>query len=136
KLFDVISESKLKNVVLQTGNVDPEPYRRRHPEWKILKHSAKFYELVAGADVVITHFGATILEAVVYQKPTVVVPNPEWTRAAGVEDAKQYARKVNAMLVSEITLENILSAIEKAKEARLPTLPDGAENLANMILNL
>ncbi|MEM3766720.1 MAG: glycosyltransferase [Candidatus Bathyarchaeia archaeon] len=136
KLFDIISESKLKNVVLQTGKVDPEPYRKRHPEWKILEHSAKFYELVAGADVVVTHFGATILEAVVYRKPTVVIPNPEWTRTAGIEDAQHYVRKVNAVLISEIALENILNAIEKAKENYLPTLPDGAENLAKMILNL
>jgi len=136
KLFDVISESKFNNVVLQTGKVDPEPYRKRHPEWKILEHSAKFYELVAGAEVVVTHFGATILEAIVYKKPTVVVPNPEWTRTAGIEDAKHYARKVNAVLVSEITLENILDAIEKAKEKSMPTLPDGAENLAYTILNM
>lgn len=135
RLFDVISQSRLKNVVLQTGKVNPETYRRRHPEWKILEYSAKFYELVAGAEVVVTHFGATILEALVYRKPTVVVPNPEWTRTAGVEDAKQYVRKVNAVLVSEITLENILNAIERAKEGYLPTLPDGAENLAKMILN-
>jgi UDP-N-acetylglucosamine:LPS N-acetylglucosamine transferase len=136
KLFDVISESKLNNVVLQTGKVDPEPYRKRHPEWKILEHSAKFYELIAGAEVVVTHFGATILEAIVYKKPTVVVPNPEWTRTAGFEDAKHYARKVNAVLVSEITLQNILKAIEEAKEKPMPTLPDGAENLAYTILNM
>jgi len=136
KLFDVISESKLKNVVLQTGNVDPEPYRRRHPEWKILKHSAKFYELIAGAEVVVTHFGATILEAVVYRKPTVVVLNPEWTRTAGIKDAEYYVKKINAVLVSEITIENILNAIEESKRKRMPILSDGAENLANIILNL
>ena len=136
RLFDVISQSKLKNVVLQTGKVDPEQYRKRHPEWKILEHSARFYELVAGAEVVVTHFGATILEALVYGKPTVIVPNPEWTRTAGIEDAKHYARKVNAVLVSEITLENILNAVEKAKEKPMPTLPDGAENLAYTIINI
>ncbi|MGQ9539425.1 MAG: UDP-N-acetylglucosamine--N-acetylmuramyl-(pentapeptide) pyrophosphoryl-undecaprenol N-acetylglucosamine transferase [Candidatus Bathycorpusculaceae bacterium] len=136
RLFDVISESYLKNVVLQTGTVNPEPYRRRHPEWKILEHSAKFYELVAGADVVITHFGATILEALVYRKPAVVVPNPEWTRTAGVEDAKHYARKTNAVMVSEITLENILDAIKEAKKREYPKLPDGASNLAELILRL
>lgn len=136
QLFDAISESKLKNVVLQTGKIDPEPYRKRHPEWKIFEQSAKFYELIAGAEVVVTHFGATILEALVYRKPTVVVPNPEWTRTAGVEDAKYYVEKVNAVLVSEITLESILNAIEKSKGNQLPILPDGAENLANFILNL
>jgi UDP-N-acetylglucosamine--N-acetylmuramyl-(pentapeptide) pyrophosphoryl-undecaprenol N-acetylglucosamine transferase len=136
RLFDVIAESKLENVVLQTGKIDLEPYKKRHPEWKFLEHSAKFYELIAGADVVVTHFGATILEALVYRKPTVVVPNPEWTRTAGVEDAKYYARKVNAVMVSEITLKNILNAIEEAKKRKRPKLPDGSTNLANLILKL
>ncbi|MBX5321188.1 MAG: glycosyltransferase [Candidatus Bathyarchaeota archaeon] len=136
RLFDVIAESKLENVVLQTGTVNPEPYRRQHPEWKILEHSARFYELIAGADVVVTHFGATILEALVYRKPTVVVPNPEWTRTAGVEDAEHYARKINAVMVSEITLENILNAIEEARKREYPKLPDGSSNLAELILKL
>ncbi|RLI40220.1 hypothetical protein DRO69_13195 [Candidatus Bathyarchaeota archaeon] len=136
QLFDVISESKLENVILQTGKVNPEPYRKRHPEWKIIEYSAKFYKLVAGADVVVTHFGATILEALIYKKPIVVVPNPEWTRTAGVEDAKYYARKVNAVLVSAITLKNVLDAIEKSKMFPQPVFPDGAENLANLILGL
>ncbi|MEM0357298.1 MAG: glycosyltransferase [Candidatus Bathyarchaeia archaeon] len=136
QLFDVISESKLENVVLQTGKVDPEPYRKKHPEWRILTHSAKFHELVAGADVVVTHFGATILEALVYKKPTVVVPNPEWTRTAGIEDARRYVRKVNAVLISEITLRNLLNAIEEAKSREYPKLPDGASKLADLIMKL
>jgi UDP-N-acetylglucosamine:LPS N-acetylglucosamine transferase len=136
RLFDVIAESKLENVVLQTGTVNPEPYRRQHPEWKILEHSPRFYELIAGADVVITHFGATILEALVYRKPTVVVPNPEWTRTAGVEDAEHYARKINAVMVSKITLKNILSAIKEARRREYPKLPDGSSNLAELILKL
>jgi len=136
QLFDVISESTLKNVVLQTGRVNPEPYKQRHSEWKIIEYSTKFYELVAGADVVVTHFGSTILEALVYRKPTVVAPNPEWTRTAGVEDAKYLVEKVNAVLVSEITLNNLLDAIEKSKGMPQPRFPDGAENLANMILRL
>ena len=135
RLFDVISESELKNVVLQTGSVNPEPYRRRHPEWRILKYSARFYELVAGAEVVITHFGATILEALVYRKPTVVVPNPEWTRTAGVEDAKNYVRKVNAVLVSEINLVNLLEGVEEAKRRKAPVLIDGAQKLADLIID-
>jgi UDP-N-acetylglucosamine:LPS N-acetylglucosamine transferase len=136
QLFDVISESELKNVVLQTGRVNPEPYKKQHPEWKVIDYSTKFYRLVAGADVVITHFGSTILEALIYNKPTVVVPNPEWTRTAGVKDAVYLAKKVNAILVSEITLNNILMAIEKSKKVHPPKFPDGAENLADIILKL
>jgi len=134
-LFDVISESNLKNVVLQTGKVNPELYRKKHPEWKVIDYSTRFYELVAGAEVVVTHFGSTILEALVYRKPIVIVPNPEWTRTAGVEDAKYLARKVNAVLVSEIRLAILLAAIEKAKESHPPLFPDGAEKLADTILN-
>jgi len=101
-----------------------------------LTHSAKFHELVAGADVVVTHFGATILEALVYKKPTVVVPNPEWTRTAGIEDARHYVKKVNAVLISEITLRNLLNAIEEAKSREYPKLPDGASKLADLIMKL
>ncbi len=136
QLFDVISESNLENVVLQTGRIDPEPYRKKHPEWKIIDFSTKFHELIAGADVVVTHFGATILETLVYRKPAVIVPNPEWTRTAGIEDAKYLAKKVNATLVTKITLRNLLKAIEESKDRRSPKFSDGAKNLANLILKL
>jgi len=132
----VISESDLKNVVLQTGKVDPEPYRKRHPEWKVIRYSTRFYELVAGAEVVVTHFGATILEALVYRKPTVVVPNPEWTRTAGIEDARYYVKKVNAVLVSGLNLRSLLMAIEEAKKREPLMLVDGAQRLSEMIMNL
>jgi UDP-N-acetylglucosamine:LPS N-acetylglucosamine transferase len=85
---------------------------------------------------VITHFGATILEAMVYRKPMVIVPNPEWTRTAGVEDAECYARKINAVMISEIALKNLLGAIEEARGREYPELPDGSANLANLILTL
>jgi len=133
-LFDAIAKSNLKNVIMQTGKVNPEPYREMHPEWKIIEYSTEFHRLIAGAEVVVTHFGMTALEALVYRKPTVIVPNPEWTRAATLEDAKHYARKVNAILVTKITLEKILNAIEEAKEKERPKLLDGAKNLANIIL--
>jgi len=135
-LFDAVNESSLTNVVLQTGGIDPQPYAQRHPEWKIITWTERFHELLAGADVVVTHFGSTVLDALVYRKRTVVVPNPEWTRTAGLEDAEVLARKVNAVLVSEITLETLLDAIEEAKKREVPTFPNGAENLANKIIEL
>ena len=136
QLFDALSESQLKNVVLQTGKVDPEPYRRRHPEWKVLEYSARFYELVAGAEVVVTHFGSTALEAVVYKKPLVIVLNPEWKRTVGKSDAELFAEKVNAVFVWNVKLENLLGAIEEAKQRSFPVFEDGAEKLAEMILRL
>jgi UDP-N-acetylglucosamine--N-acetylmuramyl-(pentapeptide) pyrophosphoryl-undecaprenol N-acetylglucosamine transferase len=135
-LFDALSQSKLSNVVLQTGRVDPKPYMRRHPEWKVIRFTEKFHELLAGAELVVTHFGGTVLDAAVYKKPAVLVPNPEWTRTAGIKDAEYLARKINAVLVSEIDLESLLDAIDEARKRKVPTFPDGTEVLANMLMRL
>jgi len=135
-LFDTMKESSATNVILQTGRVDPEPYIQAHPEWKVVTLTAKFHELLAGAGVVVTHFGSTVLDALIYQKPIVLVPNPEWTRTAGMEDAEFLARKVNAVLVSEVTLRSLLDAIEEARKREVSTFPSGAENLASKIIEL
>ena len=134
QLFDAISESKLENVVLQTGKVNPEPYRKRHPKWKVIEYSTRFYELVAGAEVVVTHFGSTALEAVVYRKPMVMVLNPEWKRTVGKSDAEIFAEKVNAVFVWDVKLENLIRAAEEAKHRKFPILIDGAKKLADVIL--
>jgi UDP-N-acetylglucosamine:LPS N-acetylglucosamine transferase len=135
-LFDTLAESNLHNVILQTGKIDPSPYAKKHSEWKVITVTEKFHELLAGADLIVTHFGETILEAVVYKKPLVLVPNPEWTRTAGAKDAEYLAKKVNAVLVQEINLQNLLNGIEEARKRKVPTLPNGAEKLASIVTSL
>jgi len=135
-LFDTLAESQLHNVVLQTGTVDPSPYLKKHPEWKALTVTDRFHELIANAELVVTHFGFTVLEALIYKKPVVLVPNPEWTRTAGMGDAKQLAQKINAVLVSQIDLETLLKAIQEARRRQVPVFQDGAKNLACLILKL
>lgn len=135
-LFDALAESNLHNVVLQTGRISPEPYKKKHHEWKVITSTDRFHELLAGAEMVVTHFGMTLLEAAVYRKPVVLIPNPEWTRTAGVEDAQCLAKKLNAVLVSEIKTQTLLDAINEARKRRVPALPDGAQNLANEIIKL
>ena len=135
-LFDTLAKTDLHNVVLQTGRVDPKPYIEKHPEWKVITLTERFHELVAGAELVVTHFGSTVLEATVYRKPIVLVPNPEWTRTAGMEDAEYLAKKVNAVLIHIINLEMLLNALDEAKKRTVPMLPRGAENLANRIIGL
>jgi UDP-N-acetylglucosamine:LPS N-acetylglucosamine transferase len=135
-LFDAINESRLKKIVLQTGEIDPELYRKKHPEWKIMRTSPKFTELIAGAEVVITHFGSTALEAVSYKKPTVMVINPEWKRTVGKADAEIFAKKIGVIFVSKVKLGCLMDAIEKAKDMEIPSLSDGARMLADMILKL
>jgi UDP-N-acetylglucosamine:LPS N-acetylglucosamine transferase len=136
-LFNALTESNLRNVVLQTGKINPKPYIKRHPEWKVLTFTERFQELLAGAEVVVTHFGLTALEAaLVYKKPVVIVLNPDWTRTVGAEDAKLLAKKLNAVFVSEINLVTLLDAIDDAKNRKDLALPSGAENLARIIINL
>lgn len=135
-LFNALAESNLSDVVLQTGRVDPTPYIKKHPEWKAFTIAENFHEFLAGAELVVTHLGVTVLEAVMYKKPVVLVPNPEWTRTGTVEDAKYLAKKINAVFVSEIKQEVLLNGIEEARRRTVPTLPNGAENLANMIIKM
>ncbi len=134
ELLDAASETHLQNVVLQTGRVDPERYRRRHPDWRVFATTEKFYEVIAGAEVVVAPPGATPLEAATYGKPVVIVRYPHWSRAGTLEDAKLFAKKLNAPLLSEISPMAIISAIEEAKVRERPRLRDGARELAEYIL--
>ena len=134
RLFDTMAESSLHNIVLQTGKVNPTPYITSHPEWTVLTVTETFHEIIANAEVIVTQFGFTVLEALIYKKPVVVVLNPEWTRGASAEDAKQLAKKIKAVVVSEITVETLLKAIQEARKQKIPIFQDGAKNLANLIL--
>ncbi|MGD2066693.1 MAG: glycosyltransferase, partial [Candidatus Bathyarchaeota archaeon] len=136
RLFDILNQSNLKNVVLQTGKVDPKPYKQQHPEWRIIKFSLNFSELIAGAEVVVTHQGSVPLEAAAYKKPSVIVPDPELKRTFPKEDSEFFAKKVGATILSDPTLESLMEAIEAARKNRIPVLKDGAEVLADIILNL
>lgn len=135
-LFDALSETNIKNIVLQTGEVNPAPYMKKHPEWKVIAFTKEFHELLAGAELVVSHFGSTVLDAVVYGKPVVLVLNPELTRTVGIEDAEHLANKVNAVLVSEINVKTILESIDEARKRKIPALPNGAKNLANIIVKI
>ena len=136
-LFDAVSELDLENVVLQTGRVDPEPYRRKHPEWKVFRFDPDFGRWLAGASVVVVHQGKTAVDAALtYRKPVVIAPNPELALTSTVEDARMLARKLNAVVVESITPRSILEAVEEAK-GREPSLhPNGAEKLSKEILEL
>jgi UDP-N-acetylglucosamine--N-acetylmuramyl-(pentapeptide) pyrophosphoryl-undecaprenol N-acetylglucosamine transferase len=135
-LFDILNKSNLKNIVMQTGEVDPEPYKKRHPEWRVMRSTLEFRELIAGAEVVVTHQGSTPLEALVYKKPSVIVPNPELKRTFPKRDSEIFAKKIGAVFLSEINLERLIDALERAKKIELPTLRDGAKVLADIILSL
>jgi len=136
-LFDTLAESDLHDVVLQTGKMNPAPYVKKHPEWKVITVTQNFHELIAGASLIVTHFGFIVLETIAYKKHALLVPPySEWTRTGSAKDAECFARKFNYVLVSEITLENLLNGIKEATKRKIPTLPSGAENLANRIIGM
>lgn len=134
RLFDALNESSLQKVVLQTGQIDPEPYKTRHPDWKVFRFSFNFSELIAGAQVVVTHQGSVPLEAAAYKKPSVIVPNPEWKRTFPKRDSEIFATKVGATVLTDVTVESLVKAIENAKTKKVPTLRDGAAALVDVIL--
>ncbi len=135
-LFEAVSKTDLDNVVLQTGKINPGDYEIIHPDWKVFSYSDDFLRVLAGAEVVVTHFGSTVLEAISLGKPAVIVPNPAWTRTVGVEDAMRLAEKVNALVLSDITPDKLKAAIEKAKRKKPYSFPNGAKKLASLILKL
>ncbi len=136
ELFDAASNSELRRVVLQTGRVDPEPYRRRHPNWRVFDYASNFEELIAGAKVVVSPPGATPMEAAAYNKPTVVVCYPKWAKAAEPRDMEIFAQKLNAPLLKEVTPEGLMKAIEEAERRGGPRLRSGSEALSEAILEL
>ena len=135
QLFDAVSRLGIENVVLQTGRVDPEPYRKRHPGWRVFRFDPDFQRWIAGASIVVTHLGKTVIDsALSYGKPTVIVPNPEWRLTAGWRDAEILAEKLNAVLVREISPEAIEEAIREARRRSPRRYRNGAEELARILL--
>jgi len=136
-LFQTLDSSDIENVLLQAGKLYTTEYSRKHPGWRVIDYAVRFHELIAGADVVVTHFGETIIDsALVYGKPTVISVNPDWTRTAGLDDAIMLSQKVNGVLLEEFTPEALHEAIDKAKEKKPPELVSGAESLGKRILEI
>ena len=135
ELLDAASDSQLENVVLQTGRVVPHDYIERHPNWRVFSTIDSFFEVIAGADVVVAPPGATPLEAAAYGKSVVIVKYPEWSRAGTLLDAKLFAKKLNAPLLSEISSKNLQASIQCSKKIPQPELDNGAINLAEYIVS-
>jgi len=135
-LFDAVSATRLKKVVLQTGNLDSRKYAERHQEWRVFSFTDRFDEVLAGAEVVVSPPGGTPIEAVVYEKPLVIVRYPEWTRAASAEDTRVFAEKLNAPLLLRLTPSALEAAVEVARGRKVPVLRDGTHSLVETILSL
>jgi UDP-N-acetylglucosamine--N-acetylmuramyl-(pentapeptide) pyrophosphoryl-undecaprenol N-acetylglucosamine transferase len=136
QLFDAVVGLDLVKVVMQTGKVDPVPYREKHPNWTILTYSTDFERLVAESSVVITHQGGgTIFEALLYEKPLIIVFNPELTRTANMEDMLALAKKVDVPFVEQADRDKIKSLILDAESHEKPHFENGRIKAADIILD-
>ncbi len=136
KLFDTILDLDLDNVVLQTGRVDPNIYRKAKPNWVVFDYDPDFLKWIAGASLVITHLGKTVIDsALTYGKPTIIIPNPEWRLTAGSDDAKILAEKLGICYQEDLSKKAIEDAIEQCRKKIPRKYGDGAHELANYILN-
>ena len=136
ELFDALDETDLENVVLQTGKIDGGSYAKAHLGWRVLSYSDRFYELIAGARVVVSPPGGTPVEAVAYGKPVVIVEYPAWTKAADPEETRLFAEKIGASLMTDVTAEKLVSAINEAQRKPSKVLEAGNEELVEAILSI
>lgn len=135
-LFDALNKTTLENIVLQTNGEDPGQYRKDHPLWEVFSFTKNFEWLLAGADVVVTHYGYTVLEATAHGKPVVIVPNPEWTLAPSLRDAAYMVQKINGVLLRTLTPDGLERAVDEARGRSVPKMLDGANNLACLVMGL
>jgi UDP-N-acetylglucosamine:LPS N-acetylglucosamine transferase len=136
-LIQSLDSLDLENVVVQSGPHNLEKLAVKHPTWNIFGWSDKFHEILAGADVVVTASGSTVLEsALVYKKPTIISYNPEWTRTAKYEDIRMLSKKVNGVLLEKFSHDTLMDAIEKARKQKPPEIKSGAGKLSQRILEL
>lgn len=138
ELFNAVSELNPGRVVLQTGDVDPEPYRRRHPEWIVFQYTDDIHKWIAGASAVITHYpGTTALTArLSYGKPVVMVYSPRHKLAAPREDAWILSGKLNAVYLERPDAERLEEALKEASRMPVPAYPNGGEYIAEYIARL
>ena len=133
RLFDtILGLAGRWRLVLQTGRVDPEPYRRAGVE--AFRFDPDIERWIAGASVVVTHIGVTAVNAALgYGKPVVIVYNPEWRLAAPPQDARVVASRIGARFLERLTLDGLAEAVEGALASRPPRIPSGAAKLARLV---
>ncbi len=139
RLFDAMLKVDVGlRVALQTGMVDPEPYKARRPDWTVFRFDPDFEKWLAGASLVVAHFpGKTGMEAALaYRKPVVLVAHPELRLSADVRDGYVYAEKIGAVYVMDPAPEALEKAIREALGREPPRIPSGAPRAAREILSV
>jgi len=134
ELVESVLSLNYEKVVVQLGDMDPEPYAKRKPHWIFFKYTSDIHKWLAGASVVITHPGNISMTArLAYRKPLVLVYTMRHSRIHSVIDAKTLAEKLNAVFLERATPSKLQEAVEKSKKLNPPELPVGAEKIAEIL---
>ncbi len=100
KLIDLLLETSIEDVVVQTGRIDPQYILSRKPSWRAFRFDPDIDKWIAGASLVIGHQGLTIAEAAIsYGKPVVLAYNPDLPQTSGLIDSIMLARKLNGYFI-------------------------------------
>jgi UDP-N-acetylglucosamine:LPS N-acetylglucosamine transferase len=134
ELFDAISALNLERVVLQTGDVDPRAYIKKHSSWTVFRYTSDIHKWIAGADLVITQQGMTAATAALaYGKPVVIAYNPRVVLGAPRRDVEIYASKLGANYVDKVDANTLKTALERVEKPR-QVYRSGAEIVAKTLL--
>jgi len=133
EIYDTLSEAGFKDVVIQTGKLDPKPWLARNPGWIGFKFDPDLERWISEAEVVIGHVGVTVAEAaILYRKPTIIYANPRWRGTSKFEDIIMFGRKLNSVVITN--MKELTKAIEKARSSKPPEIEaKGAVRLAEII---
>ncbi|MEM4762405.1 MAG: glycosyltransferase [Desulfurococcaceae archaeon] len=134
EVFDALVQLELEKAVVQTGDVEPEQYFERKPQWVFFKYTSDLYKWIAGADVVVTHPGVTAATArLAYGKPLVLVYTKRHSKLFIREEVKALASKLNAAYLEEPTPDKLYEALEKARRLVKPRYKVGSLEIAKYI---
>ncbi|MCS7108510.1 MAG: polysaccharide biosynthesis protein [Sulfolobales archaeon] len=133
ELFDSVEKLGFENVVLQSGDVDPNPYISRKPSWKVFRYTSDIHRWIANASLVITQQGVTAsIARLAYRKPTIIVWNPRVTLGAKKDEVMTYAEKLEIPLVDDLTTAKLKYAINNVNPIT-KEYPNGSKKIASMI---
>ncbi len=133
ELFEAAARSFGKEVVLQTGRVDPSKYKGMVRE--AFTFDPDFHRWLANARAVIGVFPGTTpaIARLAYCKPVVVVPNPKLPHSTPPENMKPFVEKIGAVIGD---LGNLEDSLSEALRKECPRYENGALRVVEEVLGL
>lgn len=138
KLFKLLLETDLDNVVVQTGKVDPSYITSKKPNWRAFSFDPDIDYWISKASIVIGHQGLSIAEAALsYRKPVILAFNSDLPQTSGLKDSILLVEKLNGLFINPdyAKPDDLVEAIDKVRKMKPPEYLNGSLNLAKIIKN-